>query len=223
MTGFLVIAGGMTLAVLAWLSLPMLQTARGTAQAAATRRSVAVLALLITASAAGLYAFVGQPQLLTDARALPQGPVPAPDLTQAMSALAERLEHEPQDGLGWMTLARARFELGLYADAARAYARAHRLLGDEPQLLAEYAEALALQNDGAFTANARALLARALHLQPDNRHALWLTGLAAYADRERGTAVEHWRKALTDAPQGSAEAQRLEEAIAAAGVQGRKD
>lgn len=212
MTVFLAAAGTITLAVLAWLFMPVLRTSDGDAEPLAMLKyKVVALALLIILLAVGLYAMLGRPQRLVHDAVVVQ--TPAPELTQSLAALTVRLQREPDDGLGWMTLARARFELGLYADAVRAYARAHRLLGDEPQLLAEYAEAVALQHEGTFTPEARALLARALYLQADNVHALWLAGLAAYADGERGAAVAHWRTALVSASPGSREAQRLAQAI----------
>lgn len=222
MSVFVAVAATLTLAVLAWLFAPVLRAARGqTAPNALPRYAVAALALLIALLAAGTYAALGRPQsVVNDAVAVR---AEAPDLAQSMAGLAARLEREPDDGLGWMTLARARFELGLHTDAVRAYARAHRLQGDEPQLLAEYAEALALQQEGVFTPQARALLARALYLDADNPHALWLAGLAAYADGERTNAIDLWRKALALTPNGSPEAQRLATAIRSAAAKTEQD
>lgn len=65
---------------------------------------------------------LGRPQLLVHDAVVVQ--TPAPELAQSLAALTARLQREPDDGLGWMILARARFEWGLYADAVHAYARA---------------------------------------------------------------------------------------------------
>jgi len=45
----------------------------------------------------------------------------------------------------------------------------------------------------------------ALALQPDNRHAQLLAGVAAYWSREPGAALEYWDKLLPSAPKGSPE------------------
>lgn len=219
MTALLLAMASLTAAATALLLRPLWVSVPGVGPVRKARRAAVILAALIAASAASIYAGFGQPRKVWTAP--PAQTDHAPDLAQSMASLAARLELEPDNGLGWMTLARARFEFGLHAEAVQAYARAHRLLGDEPQLLAEYAEALALRHDGVFTPNARTLLARALYLQPRNAHALWLAGLAAYAGGDAASAVESWKKALAEVPRGGAEARRLTRALRAAGAGGR--
>ncbi|MBU1192419.1 MAG: hypothetical protein KKA36_03775 [Gammaproteobacteria bacterium] len=74
------------------------------------------------------------------------------------------------------------------------------------QLLAEYAEAIVLQHDGLFTESASRFLQRALYLQPNNRHALWVAGLADFFRGDVATAIERWELAHAQAPAGSEEA-----------------
>ncbi|MBI5462904.1 MAG: hypothetical protein HY941_12035 [Gammaproteobacteria bacterium] len=218
MTNFTVLATLLMIGTLVVLMYPLLIHDETRARVRGDVSTAVVLALLVPLATAALYVHLGRPDVLRAAARPAAGvdAVYAPTLDASLRTLRERLSREPNDARGWMTLARAEFEQDAIDAAVAAYARAHALLGDEPQLLAEYAEALAVQHDGVFTATANTLLARALFLQPDNRHALWLAGLAAYARGDTATAIERWERALAAAPMGGAEAQRIEAALAEA-------
>ena len=59
--------------------------------------------------------------------------------------LAERLQQEPDNLEGWVMLGRSYFILKRYSEAAQAYANVMALAEEEtPDLLADYAEALAM-------------------------------------------------------------------------------
>ena len=71
----------------------------------------------------------------------------------------------------------------------------HELVGDVPQILLQYADALAMANGGRVTSEARALVVRALAIEPENVTALWLAGLAAAESGERGAALDYLGRA----------------------------
>lgn len=215
---FTLLATVLMIGTLVVLAYPLLIHARAGTRARGNVTTVAVLVLLVPLVTAALYLYLGRSDVLRTEALQSAGvdAVYAPELAVSVQVLRERLSREPSDARGWMTLARAEFEQGRIDVAVAAYARAHGLLGDEPQLLAEYAEALVMQQDGQFSATANTLLARALFLQPDNRHALWLAGLAAYAHGDTATAIARWEHALATAPVGGAEALRIQAALAEA-------
>ena len=97
-------------------------------------------------------------------------------LEHMADVLAERLKDKPDDLRGWILLARSYETLNRYADALGAYRNARRLSGDNPEVLADYADAMVMANGGRFNDEAGEVLQKALEAQPDNVKALWLIG-----------------------------------------------
>ncbi|MGO4781069.1 tetratricopeptide repeat protein, partial [Lysobacter sp. 2RAB21] len=80
-------------------------------------------------------------------------------LAEAVTQLEAELERDPNQIEGWRLLASAYTAEGLSAKARDAYARAVKLAPDNPDLLAEAAEARALATrDRRFDADAVAML-----------------------------------------------------------------
>ena len=81
------------------------------------------------------------------------------DFEAMTSKLAQRMAANPDDPVGWLMLGRAYKALERYPEAAQALQEADRRKPNEPEILAEYAEALALQRgrdlDGEPDASAR--------------------------------------------------------------------
>lgn len=124
---------------------------------------------------------------------------------QMVTELAHRLATtDSGDANGWMMLGRSYVVLGRYTEAVPAYAHAYALMGDgNPDLLADYAEAIILADPSKLTTTAAPLLDKALHAAPDNPKALWYAGLLALADHNRALAIQRWQKLLgQDPPQG---------------------
>jgi cytochrome c-type biogenesis protein CcmH len=146
----------------------------------------------------------------------------APGLDAMAQRLAARLESTGgSDGAGWELLARSYLELGRHADAAKAFARARKLLGDgNAQLLADYADALAVANGKRFDGAVRELITAALRADPENAKAIELDASAAYADRDYRRAVAQWEKVLAKADPSSDRGRVLAANIAEARTQG---
>lgn len=64
--------------------------------------------------------------------------------------LAERLKQDPSDGEGWAMLARSYSVMERNTEALDAYARAVALRKDDPSLLVDYADALAVKNKNSL-------------------------------------------------------------------------
>lgn len=121
----------------------------------------------------------------------------APDLNKAADTLAAKLKDNPEDGAGWALLARTYRATERFAEANDAYTRARALLPEEPDLLAESAEAMGLSSTPrSLSGEPEKLIARALELDPNNQNALFLKGLArAQADDPAG-AEATWEQLL---------------------------
>ncbi len=180
-----------------------------------------VVALPLTALL--LYGVVGRPDLLTlppepqAAKALPrgqgvEGSAPAPqagaeggnamgDMRALTERLAAKLAEEPENAQGWLLLGRSYSMQERYAESAAAFAKAYALLGDQVELLGEYAEVLILAADGGNSPEADRLIARALALDPNDARSLWLAGVSAVRVGDKEGAIRHWRHLLKQLPE----------------------
>jgi len=114
--------------------------------------------------------------------------------------LADRLKQEPNDPTGWAMLGRSYAVLGRHPDALPAFKQALTLKPDDPNLLTDYADALAVVNGRNLEGEPSKLIARALEIEPNNLKALSLAGTAAYLRKDFPGARRHWDKLVQVAP-----------------------
>lgn len=153
--------------------------------------------LAVPLSAIGLYGLLGAgPQAPQVAGERGGDTAANADMPELVANLAQRLRENPDNGEGWALLGRSYLFLERPDEAAQAFAKAHALLGDEPDFLIDYANALAMQSGGDLRGPAARLLQRALDQSPDNPRALWLGGLAATQRGDNERAGAYWRKLL---------------------------
>lgn len=158
---------------------------------------VATVVVVITV-ALSMYALVGGG---TPARQAAQGNRAHANVAGMVQQLAQRLEAQPDDGQGWLMLARSYAAMDKPQQAVKAYSRAYQLLGDNPTLLLGYAEALAAaRRQPSLVGRPAQLIKRALELAPQDPHALWLAGVVAASQGDVKTAVAHWQAALQQLP-----------------------
>jgi cytochrome c-type biogenesis protein CcmH len=196
-------------------------------------RWVAVMiAVLLPASAVGLYLKLGSPAAITPvvqpvvaaasaaAQKSPHG-MSFDQIRTSAKELAARLESHPGDGEGWATLARSYNVLGRFTEAAAAYEKAVSLLPAEAQLLADYADALAMSQGQKLDGRPLEIIRQALKIDPANLKALGLAGTAAFERKDYRGAAGYWEKVVQAAPADSEFARSigssLEEARALAG------
>ena len=164
-----------------------------------------------------IYLWLGSPHAL-DSRSPPPATVadtePTPSVEAMIASLAARLADNPADGDGWLLLGRSQVVLERFDAAIRAFERAHALLGDEPTLLVDWAEAEAGMAGSRFPANALRRLDRALELDPDHEKALWLGGFAAAQNGRTDIAIARWERLLALQAAGSREESIVTELLA---------
>ena len=155
------------------------------------------IAVVVPVCALAIYLWLGSPHAL-DSRSSPPATVADTEPTQSVEAmiasLAARLADNPADGDGWLLLGRSQVVLERFDAAIRAFERAHALLGDEPTLLVDWAEAEAGMAGSRFPANALRRLDRALELDPDHEKALWLGGFATAQNGRTDIAIARWER-----------------------------
>ena len=127
--------------------------------------------------------------------------------------LAQRLKEQPNDAEGWAMLARSYGVLERNADAISAYEKAVALRKDDPNLLADYADALAVRNNRILAGEPNKLVERALKLDPKNLKALALAGSYAFELKDYANAAKIWEKLVSIGPADNAFAKQFGPAI----------
>jgi cytochrome c-type biogenesis protein CcmH len=144
--------------------------------------------------AVSVYLLIGNPGALQARTA--EGPhgLGQQQMDALIARLAQRLERNPQDPKGWAMLARAQTVMGRHREASAAYARSVEMLPNDAQLLADYADALAMAQGGRLPGEPEMLVARALLVDPNNAKALALAGTVAFNNGDFTLAVQHWER-----------------------------
>jgi len=175
------------------------------------------LLVLIPAVAVILYTRLGSPDAINRAPSAGEPNAHEMSDTQILSMvdkLAQRLKTRPDDAEGWVLLARSYQSLGRFSDAADAYAHADTLVPNNPALLADYADALAMAQGRKLAGQPAALAARALAIDPNHKKALALAATAALEARDVDAALAYWRRLLAQFPEGSDDAKQVTAIIA---------
>ena len=187
-----------------------------------------VVAIAVPLVAISTYLILGNPQGLNPARAsAAQGASPH-ELSQGqiesmVASLATRLESNPDDVEGWIMLARTYSALGRFDDASNAYAKAEARFPKNAQLLADYADSLAMSQGQTLRGKPEELIQRALQADGSNLKALALAGSAEFEKQNFAKAAEYWRRILPLLPPGSEMENSVRESIKEAeGKQGGK-
>ena len=188
----------------------------GGAAAGWTRTRVLALAALVVAAVAGaIYAgFDRAGGLARESR--PTGAAPnaasaaaGGDRGHAVHALSDdqlqrmveqsraRVQKDPRDAASWAMLAHSYDMLGKFAESSKAYATLAELVPHDAQVLADYADALAVANGRTLAGEPTALVRKALAIDPGNVKALTLAGTAAFERQDYEDAGEQWQKART--------------------------
>ena len=127
-----------------------------------------------------------------------------PSSDAALDALIERLkqkmEQNPNDGMGWALLARSYMGMGRHAEAALAYEKAVKLIPDDAQLLADYADALGVLHGRKLEGRPEVLIQQALKIDPRNVKALMLAGTVAFNRKNYARAAKDWEQARANLP-----------------------
>ncbi|HVQ62393.1 MAG TPA: c-type cytochrome biogenesis protein CcmI, partial [Burkholderiales bacterium] len=113
-------------------------------------------------------------------------------------------------------LGRSYAVMGRFGDSSAAYAKAVARVPDDAQLLADYADSLAMAQGRTLQGEPDKLLKRALVADPRNVKALVLAGTAAFDRGDRAGAIRYWERALAVLPADSEMAQRVGASIAEA-------
>jgi cytochrome c-type biogenesis protein CcmH len=162
--------------------------------------------LVLAAVGYMVYGSPGLPSAGPPGSAVPAAEAPAMTPEQFVAAvdqLAARMAQEPANAEGWALLARSYVRMGRHADAVPAFAKAVEIVGADPSLLVDYADALAMANGRVLDGEPLVLVQRALRMDPDNAKGLALAGTGAFNNKDYTTAVQHWERLARVSPPDS--------------------
>jgi cytochrome c-type biogenesis protein CcmH len=200
---FWLLVGLMSVLALGFILLPILKPGMG-------RRPLLIAGLVLGLPLAAVLAYqkLGTPTAVTqpampsamNSAAMPPGHPGANtmnmDLGQLADKLAEKLKANPNNADGWALLARTYVEIRRYKESLPAFEKATSMLPSDPHLLADYADALAMSNNGQFDKQSEGLVDKALALDPKHVKALMLKATIAFNRKDYPTAITNWETLL---------------------------
>lgn len=174
------------------------------------RRTAVAIGLCIPVFGLGIYI-----QLGTFAAIDPVMAAKADDhqMKQMIDALAAKLKANPDNPAGWAMLGRSYKVTGQFEEAKQAFLKTGHLLDNDPDLMLEYADLLAVKADSNIEGKPLELVNKALSLNPVHPMGLMMSGVAAYRRSDFNLAISQWEKLLTVLEPGSPDAQEIENNI----------
>jgi cytochrome c-type biogenesis protein CcmH len=126
-------------------------------------------------------------------------------LQTAVTRLMDRLKAEPDNGQGWLLLARTVMMQGNWDQAVDAFRNAVQHGAGGSDTSAGLGEALVMQAKGIVTPPAHEAFAAALKEDPKNPSARFYEALAAEQGGDPKAAIAQWRGLLADIPSNAPE------------------
>ena len=135
------------------------------------------------------------------------------EMVEAVDRLAERLKKEPDNLDGWLTLARSYYSMGRFQDASAAFDHVVSKAPNEADILADYADTLAMAQGRNLSGKPMELVQRALKADPTQWKALAMAGTDAFNRKDYRQAIDYWERLKTTLPPDAPIAQQIQGSI----------
>lgn len=165
-----------------------------------------VLIFSVPVFAIGLYAFLGQPDLIEGGKkqtatapaghASSNGAGKLATVEQMIDKLAAKLKENPDNAEGWFMLGRSYMSLKRYKEAAQALEKTNQLVPNNPTVMLQYADALTMSRGGQISGKPFELIKKAVEIKPDDPTGLWLLGMGYDEQGEYQKAISYWNLLL---------------------------
>ena len=166
------------------------------------KMAIVVLLLLPVLGLLG-YGILGNLKALDSTQLVAQEQMTPEKINEMVASLAAKMKANPDDTQGWLMLARSYKSLGRYDDAVQAYAKAEKIINDDPDQLASYAETVARASGKGISGKALQLVERALKVDPTHAHSMFLAGAAAMEAGDNKKGIAYWEALLPQVEPGS--------------------
>lgn len=165
------------------------------------RWTVYAAAVLIPLASLATYLRIGTPDLPGNPHSARVAQTKGEKSIEDLVGLVEqRLRSHPEDGQGWDVIAPVYMKQQRFGDAARAYANAIRLVGENAARVAGIAEALVLANNGVVVPDARSAYQRLAILDPTRPEPQFWLALAKEQDGDVAGAIGDLERMRAAAP-----------------------
>lgn len=152
-----------------------------------------IAALLVPVAGLGLYFVWGSSDKVALTMSLSEQPKTAQEMIER---LEETVRLQPESVDAWYFLGRTYMSEQRPKEAARAYERTIELVGRQPDLLGQLAQASYFANGNRWNAELQGLVDEALAQDPNEATSLGLVGIAAFEDSRFQDAVDAWTQLL---------------------------
>lgn len=195
-----------------------------------------IAALLVPIAGLGLYLHWGASEKVELTLSLAEQPKTVEEM---INRLEDTVRLQPESVDAWYFLGRTYMSEQRPKEAAHAYEKTIELVGRQPDLLGQWAQALYFANGNKWSAELQSLLDEALSQDPNEATSLGLLGIAAFEDKRFQDAIDAWtqlskaldpqdpsyqaiqtgieraRSSLAETPQASAETNATQDTAAA--------
>jgi len=148
-----------------------------------------IAALLVPVIGLGLYFHWGASDKVALTLSLAEQPRTVEEMIQR---LEDTVRVQPESVDAWYFLARTYMGEKRPKDAAHAYEKTIELVGRQPDLLGQWAQALYFADGNQWTTHIQGLVDEALSLDPNEATSLGLLGIAAFEDKRFQDAIDAW-------------------------------
>lgn len=192
----------------------MLEEVKTTQQAAAPQRNNRVLAIALAVMlplfSVPLYLYLGNPSASLSSKEQVVAGGDGATTEKGILALEAELKKRPENPNGWYMLAQGYIKQRRYLDASNAYAELVKLVPNEAQVWANYADVYAMSHGKTLQSEEiTKFLSQALSLDENNISALALSGSAAMERKNYVVAITSWQKLLNQLQPDSPDAKRF--------------
>lgn len=158
--------------------------------------------------AIGGYLWRGHPEAVSwqnapvaaEAGAVNPGAMTPEKINAMITKLADKLAKDPNNPQGWAMLGRSYMNTDRPSEAVKAFAHVKKEMDQDPELMVDYAEALAAEaqahNDDREMVESNDWVQKALKLEPGNGKGLFMAGSFALITQQYDKARAAWEKLM---------------------------
>jgi cytochrome c-type biogenesis protein CcmH len=179
------------------------------------RWTAVILAIALPIAAGLLYLQLGNLNVFSPQASEPQHAMSPEEIGGLVAKLEARLKDRP-DPEGYVILARSYMVMQQFPRAVAAYERAGDVIMQNPDLLADYADAIAAASGGELSGKPIELVKRALAIDANHVKSLALAGTEAFNRKDYKTAVDYWERIRSIVPGDTQFGQTVASSIAEA-------
>lgn len=154
-----------------------------------------IAALLIPIGGAALYKVFGEGEKVALTLSLAEQPKTA---DEAIARLENIVKLQPDSAEAWFFLGRTYMNEQQYQKAAQAFDKTMRLVGKQPEVLAQWAQAEYFAADKRWTASMQEAVDTVLAANPGDATMLGFVGIAAFESGNFKVALEAWNRLLDE-------------------------